>query len=364
MGKITSILILFISFLIILYLLRKQKVFQKIGIFFLIIISVIRWDIGNDYANYYTGIKMYSAYFQRFDFFDVYLQNISYEPIHTLLIYLAKDFPSPPIVVLAIYSILTILLWYLTLQHYKAVFWGFFTIIFAGFLFLSWDQVRQGLAIAIFLYSIKFIDRGCMFKYFLCVLLAFCAHYSAIILVPFYFLRYITFPKWTIIAIIFVLFAGFITGVWSKFFLSVFQLMDKYAAYALTKMDTQEFSSGLGLLARLIIYTTVILLGYKDYRIVSNIVFAGLCIYLFSCSNELIERLSNYGMAAIIILFPLIIKGTKFSTKLSDCIRCSLIFLLIVIGTYNASKGVSGCIPYDTVFSHNYEIKRFRIRNY
>lgn len=49
-------------------------------------------------------------------------------------------------------------------------------------------QIRQGLTIAIFIYSLKFILSGNFKRYFICILIASTIHISALLLIPCYFI--------------------------------------------------------------------------------------------------------------------------------------------------------------------------------
>lgn len=56
-------------------------------------------------------------------------------------------------------------------------------------------SIRQGITIAIFCYSLKYIVDKKMFKYFLCCLIAFYIHRAALFLFPLYFIQYVKISR-------------------------------------------------------------------------------------------------------------------------------------------------------------------------
>ncbi|MDE6285033.1 MAG: EpsG family protein [Bacilli bacterium] len=358
MDNLLSIIFLWVIFGVSIILSKNER-HSSWGFILLFIISAVRWDIGNDFMNYYYMSKELAC---EEELFSTSIQYITIEITYKLIVYIFRWMNVPNTGVMILYSGLTILLIYKSLKRINGLFWGCFAFIFSGILFMSWDQIRQWLAIAIFLYSINYIEKGKCLKYIVSCIIAMLFHYSAIILFPLYLVKYLKLNKLTTISIFIILFIGFVTGLWTKCFSWVFSLSDTYSLYMNNKMQVQEFSSGLGVIARLIIYCSICL-GVKDKcPIISNIMFVGICIYLFSCSNEMIERISNYGTSVIILAFPFFMK--KHKNRLYRIYRYGIVLLLFILCTFNAFRGTTGCIPYDTIFSENYEMRFFREREY
>ena len=58
-------------------------------------------------------------------------------------------------------------------------------------------ELDRGVALSIFIYSIRFIENRKFIRYLLCILLAATFHFSAFILVFVYFVRYIRLSYYT-----------------------------------------------------------------------------------------------------------------------------------------------------------------------
>ena len=124
MDKVESIIFYHIAFFLILLFLwhgRKNKKYELIGIFLLLLLSVCRYDIGNDYDNYYYIIKDSSRYFSSHDgFFSAFFRNSfkwSVEPLFAFLTYLFRNVEYNFVYVIGIYSVITIFFWYKTLKE-------------------------------------------------------------------------------------------------------------------------------------------------------------------------------------------------------------------------------------------------------
>ncbi|HAW9436537.1 TPA: EpsG family protein, partial [Escherichia coli] len=63
------------------------------------------------------------------------------------------------VLVFAVYSFLTLFFVFKVILERKIFLWGIIVFCFVGFYLDSLDRIRQVLAVAIFLYSIKFIEK-------------------------------------------------------------------------------------------------------------------------------------------------------------------------------------------------------------
>ena len=167
----------------------------------LILLSVFRYDIGNDYQTY-TEIIRYIAY--KFES-NIPFGDDSKEPLITLLTYLFKDETYTYVWVLGIHFIISLFFLYKAFEENNSHIIGILILFISGLLFVNWDQVRQAVAISIIIFAIKYIKENNFFKYILFVLLAATAHYSALLLLPFYFVNKIKPRKFIYIVIILVL---------------------------------------------------------------------------------------------------------------------------------------------------------------
>ena len=152
------------------------------------VLSAIRYDIGADYENYaYIIEQLRSALNNGYSFKDILLV-FSKEPAMIVLTYLFSWSEYSYVGVVGIISVLNLCLLYKVLERYKIHAWGLFLYIVTFMLFQGWDWVRQSVAMHMFLFSLQYIESRSMGKYMLCVLFASMFHYSALCLIPFYFI--------------------------------------------------------------------------------------------------------------------------------------------------------------------------------
>ena len=181
-------LIVYISLSIILYFAAKRS--ESVGFNHLIIALAIyavifglRLGVGVDFWGYkqwydsaYAGLGV----------------NDSLEPGFNLLIKLCVALGMPFSVFLTIVAFMQIYLIFLSIKSYKSVYPMLALTFMLGCVWLTYaNGLRQQLAFCIFAYSIQFISNKSFLKYYICVLLAFTFHSSAILLIPFYLLFYL-----------------------------------------------------------------------------------------------------------------------------------------------------------------------------
>ena len=134
-----------------------------------------RYNVGVDYPHYlddylYGGNREYEFLFQTVTSF-LSSNGIHYAAFFTL------------------WAFIEVFLLFYTFRKQRFLFPYIAFILIFGFYYLSMmNVIRQQIAACIFLYSLPYIERKQPQKYFLCVLLAFGFHKSAILLIPVYFL--------------------------------------------------------------------------------------------------------------------------------------------------------------------------------
>lgn len=354
-----SIWLIFTITLIFFY---QGKECKYIGLIIIISLSILRWDIGNDYLNLFNSVN-----YSTFKFNERGLDGFKYtihgfEIFKPTLEYLVHQLYYPVVWVAGIFSIITIYLWYKALNRINGLFWGFYSILFFGILFNSWDQVRQALAIAIFIYSIRYIEINNLKQYLICCLLAFLVHNSALIMLPLFFLAKIPLKSHQIICLVTFFLIGYIGKIWQYLFESLFSMIDIYSIYAVNKTNGQDFTSNTGAILKTLIYLSLIIGIYPRYKVIGNILLFGLLMYLFSCSNEMIIRIANYGTFVIMLALPLFFQENK--TQIKRIIGYGIVSLIFLIGTKNAILGESGALPYESIFSEKFHKNIFRTRDY
>lgn len=173
------------------------------------------------------------------------------------------------------------------------------------------NQSRQGLAISITLYSIKYLINDKRIKYFITILIATTIHYSAIVMLLLLFVynlevNFKVIKRYIFISIIALLNINII--------ISLLQYT-KYSIYLGSKYDiTQGNSVVINLIFRLILLFIVLYFKKEcNKNLYVNILYhmAMLCT-LFQClavKSSLFARITTYFFISYILLIPEVIRG-------------------------------------------------------
>ena len=294
---------------------NKTKVGIYVAYLILILLSVFRYDIGNDYEHY-TELIIYVA--NQFQFNNhVPISEDTREPLIYILTYIFKDTTYPYVWVLGIHFIISLFFLYKAFKENDSQFTGIMIFIISGMMFIYWDQVRQAVAISIIIYAIKYIKEHNFLKYLLFVLLAATAHYSALLLVPFYFVNQIRPRKFIYIGIIMVL---ALSNAASEYFIYLFDNVIKLVPYFDTKDTSYAYVQILswGYKFRVFFYSlvwcTIIFFLPKNERVLSNFVFIGAIIFIMASGALNVSRISFYFTFTMALSIPIVLKIEKART--------------------------------------------------
>ena len=165
---------------------KYSDVFRFLSFMILFFFSALRYDISFDYSytyvpNYYKIISGNQTYFEPA---FVLLNKIVYVLFNNV------DF------LFIICSFITLYLVYNSVKNLSSNFFISTIMLFATRFYLySFGQIRQYIAIAIFVYSIKYIIKKDFKKYFVLIFIAFLFHKTAIIYFPIYFINKIKLSR-------------------------------------------------------------------------------------------------------------------------------------------------------------------------
>ena len=319
---------------------NKNRIAYFVSAVIIILIAVFRYDVGWDYS----GIVLY---------YDIVSDN-SYSIFfkEPLLFMICKIFSNPAngfIYVFAVYFILTFFFLYKTLEYYDVLNEGMFMFIALGYLFITFDQIRQCLAISIFMFSFRYMERKDFLKFLLCYILAANAHFSALLLLPFYWLLRIRIPLWIYLVGVFLMVLLYYLEVWTNLRESLFSIIPYYNKYAERPeyLLSVKASSGVGVVFFIALSVlSIIYFKLIENRIIVNSIFFGLLIYLFASGNLNIYRVSNYFSFSIIVSVGLLLKNSSRNLFRAILIFSTIIWMQGLIYTNHA-----GCKPYNHIFS-------------
>lgn len=307
-------------------------------IFFIIGASrpVIQDTDNASYVEFYQYIKYFGE-------LPVYLQRkeTGYAILNILF---AKVFNLPYYI---FFGFLTALTWGVyTISSYRYQFllpWMLFFAICSGFLFWSFNGIRQSLAIVIFFYSIKFIIERKIIFYTLTLLVASLFHLSVLLLLPLYFLVGIRFNRnfWLIVYVssLFLMASDFLNAAITKIFTQFFQLIPYFQSYEqytvsdsfLVSRQASATDTGLGVILN--VFITLFIIFFSNRTLIR---FPSLSFYLFLFSFsavisnlffsiELIGRLLSYFLP----LFSLLMAATIYSLNRKYSKLVFIIFFII-----------------------------------
>lgn len=314
----------------------------------LLLVSGLRFDIGNDYQ---IQAQIWDSTAELFNLgYD--LKSIivlkAKEPISLLLIYIFKTFDHPSKVVFFVYTLIQLFFIYKTFKYNNCFREGIFIYFTLLFIFYTWDWTRQGVAMSIFLYSYRYIDTRQPIKYFICIITASLFHYSSLVLIPFYFVNRISINRYMLISIVVLFLILSYSGLLSDL-PSIIINLGFYDSYTNSLYSNQIKSDFLIILFKSIISIVFIYSIPKKNHSLINIIFIGSLVYIISSQNLLLERISCYFSIYQTLAFTYIVKNkSKIIYLLSVCV-----FLLFFNFSIFNVGGTRGAVPYDFIFSEN-----------
>lgn len=174
------------------HIVTRQQLTNKVclwAIFFILFaLSACRLNVGNDYAKYVEFMHLVNC--------DAYVPTEIGFNLLVKLIYGLSGFENF-LLVFAIYSFATVLLFLLALYEQSDEFaLSFFLFMTLGYYFQTFSTVRYYLALAIALYSMKFVLRRQWGRFLVLVLLGATFHKSLLVVIPLYFLASRRYQKW------------------------------------------------------------------------------------------------------------------------------------------------------------------------
>ena len=307
----------------------------KISFLIIFFFLALRYNFGNDYTGYLRDfIELNSL--SKIDYFNI--AYFHYEPGWLLL---CRIFGKLGFFVMTSFlASLTCVVYYQFIKKYVPFryYWlAIFLYIFTpSFLLIQASAMRQQFAVVIFIFSINYIHEKKPLKYFLCILIAYSFHSSALILLPFYFIGYLNkrISK-----------AGM--GIILSIFISLFLLMSIIGRYVndlitsyFQRYETYQASgsvgTGLGIIYFSVFLFLVLLFEKYQTREMSIIFKIAIVSFIFiplSLYIQLIARMIMYFGMATIIAYPVLAKNMNKSAYRT--IFVSYIILITLYSFFN-----------------------------
>ncbi len=279
----------------------------------------IRYDFGNDYMAYKNAFD-YQSMIGPFEIDE----EAHHEPGWQFLNYLFRSYGFTALVV--VLTAFECFVFYSFIKEYVPYKYYWFSIFLYVFdpnnLLIGASMMRNTLAIALFIWSIRYIKRRKLFPYLITIFLATQVHSSAIVLYPVYLLGYvkqIKLNKWGY-SIIIILYLWLSFGVSQSELSNTIQNVAALAGeeqaleYYTAGAVFQEGGSGLGAILLLYIFCYLIFTLYKrsdNVRLLFLILVIGTFVKPFALIVPMIGRFAYYFNIFGIVCFPIILGGEK-----------------------------------------------------
>lgn len=307
----------------------------------LILVAGLRYNTGTDYA-------MYNVMYFNPDAQNAEKVEFGYK----LLMQGAYNiFQENSYLFFLLCSAITIILIYIIIKKYsKKPGESLFYFVTLGFYTLSFNMVRQSLAMAITFFALKYLfNRNCI-KYILTVLIASCFHMTALIMIPLYWLSNIEIKtKKLFIIMIILCFSGVLFNPIFNYITSTIPQYSMYASY-------EEAEVGIGTYIVNIIYILLIVITImfrkklisndKNYKFIINTVTFSTFFIILSLQNTLFARMIYYWFMPIVLILPEYVRFFKEENRniiQFVIIACFILFYVLNIYSFN------GVYPYSSI---------------
>lgn len=322
---------------------RKQKlkaagiVFAFLSFLPMFLVNALMSYVGNDYQNYYSYYKtIISGGVQEVEF--------TYKLICMLVYHLGLGFQW----VYVIYSLISHVVLLMCLKKYSANYAFSYMMFFfnAYFGYLGLNQIRQFVSVMLVFYAFSYIEERKMWKYLILVLIAGSFHFTALIMLPFYWILHVKWKLSTFCIIALLLLP--INLFYNEVMLWLFTTF--MPRYLNSNYVTREF--GIGVPYMIMMLTTfVVTMVYERMSSKDNTVFRNctiLSIIIVFCASWLPEyqRFVFYFFIPTIAYVPQLLEEDK-NTVRRVCVYAAL--MLVYIWYFmNVYDGMS-IVPYKSV---------------
>lgn len=300
----------------------------------------LRYDVGFDYL--YTYVPEYNKIKLGY--------STHFEPLFILLNKFVYYIFNNVYWVFIISAFLTVYLVYSVIcKRGKNIFFGVFLFIGTRMYLYSFTQVRQYIAIAIFLYATKYITERKKFKYFFSICIAALFHKIALIYLPIYFIGNIklTKQKYSLIALLGFALIPIVT--------SLYNYIGRYLYgwYINNKFGIGNYSSVMLIMNLFTIIISILyynnLSNNKNSTMLLNLQLVAwiLCITTIQL-NESYRIVALFSYTSILLL-----QEIYYSLKIKSNrkILFLLIFVLYTACLYAYLKNDPYMLPYKTIFN-------------
>lgn len=347
----------------------------------LFLLSACRLNVGNDYAKYVEFMHLVNC--------DAYVPTEIGFNLLVKLIYGLSGYENF-LLVFAFYSFVTVLFFLLAMYEQSDEFGlTFFLFMTLGYYFQTFSTVRYYLALALALYSMKFVLRRQWGRFVILILLGATFHKSLLVVIPLYFLASLRWKKWQL-------------GIAAVFCTTFLFLQDFYLKLVVflypTYEDTEYLEGGTSYIsilrcAAVLGFAGIVYLmrareqkagrasdestktdrdetGINTEKNVTNIEkdeawnrrfwfytylnLGALVLYVFCSFLPIISRIGYYLMVSQILFLPMLLRAVP-DKKWRRLFRAGILLAAVLYFAMYLKKGANDgvlILPYKTFFFH------------
>lgn len=327
-------------------------------------LSACRLNVGNDYAKYVEFMHLVNC--------DAYVPTEIGFNLLVKIVYGLSGYENY-LLVFAIYAFATVFIFLLAMYEQADDFpLTFFLFMMLGYYFQTFSTVRYYLALAIALYSMKFVLRRQWGRFIVLILLGATFHKSLLVVIPLYFVAILPWKKWQL-----VLAAVFCTTFlfFQDFYLKVVVLL--YPTYE----DTEYLEGGTSYINILRCIAVVAFAGLvwwlkkhgqsdtektqsvepvateqeERFHFYFYLNLGALALYVFCSFLPIISRIGYYLTVSQILFLPMLLQQIE-NAKLRKIFRLGILLAgILYFIMYMSRAGNDGVLilPYKTFFFHD-----------
>lgn len=335
-------------------IMSKVKVQNKIIKLLLVILppvllATFRYNVGYDYGSYIWG------YSNAFDitYESFFLEYKLGDPIaYNLITKMATVFNSERVylLILAILSLMAGVFYVLDEWDNPDIQpMIVFIYMFSPFIF-SLSACKQGIALSILMFSLKYVFKRSPIKFVLCVALAFLFHSTAIV---FLFVYFFLNNKGDLSALKKLLIvAGCVIVIMNLEWVLGNVMAGRYESYAIDSVEGRNRTFWLYTLIALVFLffrKKLVALDSRNDLLIMMMVVGAICQYL-GFFNAFTKRIGEYFLMAQVLLIPqCTYLFTQNSKKIVNLLIIAYVIAIFLISTPTAASGM-GFVPYQFVF--------------
>lgn len=351
------------------YKLTRQQLCNRVclsAIFvILFLLSACRLNVGNDYARYVEFMHLVNC--------DAYVPTEIGFNLLVKLVYGLSGYENF-LLVFAFYSFVTVLFFLLAMYEQSDEFGlTFFLFMTLGYYFQTFSTVRYYLALAVALYSMKFVLRRQWGRFVVLILLGSTFHKSLLVVIPLYFLASLAWKKWQLAI--------------AALFCTTFLFMQEYYLKLViflypTYEDTEYLEGGTSYISILRCMAVLLFAGLvylmrrredgaekgeepgavseealswnRRFWFYLYLNLGALILYVFCSFLPIISRIGYYLMVSQILFLPMLLKAVP-GKKWRRFFRAGILLAAVLYFAMYLRKGANDgvlILPYRTFFFH------------